>query len=155
MSHNLILAANAGSSSLKLSLFLLVADRKNLNPNEEPVFLLATYSVSNIGTSFAKLSYSLDVSLPNRQADLPSSVNSHTAAFEHFLQILFTDPDFTSSGYERHNITHVCHRVVYGGDFADSVIVENPTYERLEALSDLAPLCVALICRRRSIHQFA
>lgn len=140
MSPNLILSVNAGSSSLKLSLFLLVADRKKLNPNEEPVSLLAIYSVSNIGTDFGQLSYSLDRSLPNRLEDLPSSVNDHTAAFEHFLQILFTDPDFTSFGYERDNITHVCHRVVHGGDFADSVIVDKSAYDHLEALSDLAPL---------------
>lgn len=146
MSPNLILAVNAGSSSLKLSLFLLVADRKNLNPNEEPVSLLATSSVSNIGTEFAELSYSLDRSLPNRLEGLPFSVNDHTAAFEHFLQILFTDSDFASFGYGRHNITHVCHRVVHGGDFADLVIVDKSAYDRLEALSDLAPLYVVSNC---------
>ena len=147
MFPNLILSVNAGSSSLKLALFILVGDRNHLKPEQDPVSLLATSSVSNIGTSHAQLSYSLTRSLyPERQSVLPSSVNNHTAAFEFFLQTLFSDQEFTNLAYERHNITHVCHRVVHGGDFSDSVIVETNTYERLQELSDLAPLCVIPLC---------
>ncbi|KAF8575551.1 acetate kinase [Ramaria rubella] len=139
MTPNLILAVNAGSSSLKLALFLL--DTNNtLDSSEEPepVSLLATSSLSNIGTSEARLSYSLaNLDSSKHQANLPHSVSDHTAAFEHFLQTLFSDADFH---YERRNITHVCHRVVHGGSFTDSVVIQKHTYERLEALSDLAPL---------------
>lgn len=140
MSPNLILAVNAGSSSLRLSLFMILIDH-TLNPNLEPVSLLVTSSLSNIGTHNAKFSYSLATSFhQKRYSDLSASVNDHSTAFEHFLQTLFADQDIIDSGYGRHNITHVCHRVVHGGDFTDPVIVEKHTYERLEALSDLAPL---------------
>ena len=142
MSPKLILAVNAGSSSLKLSLFTLL-NRNSLNANHESILLLVTSSLSNIGTPYANISYSLaSSSHQKRHMNLPTSISDHRAAFEHFLQALFADQDFISSGYERHNITHVCHRVVHGGDFADSVIMEKHTYERLEVLSDLAPLYV-------------
>ncbi|KAF8514033.1 acetate kinase [Gautieria morchelliformis] len=140
MSSHLILAVNAGSSSLKLSLFILLVNRKDLKPKQEPVSLLATSSVSDIGTSNSKFSYSLATSPLPKRLDLPTSISDHAAAFEHFLRALFSDQEFLKSGYGRHEITHICHRIVHGGQFADSVIVEKSTYERLQALSDLAPL---------------
>jgi acetate kinase len=148
MSPPLILAVNAGSSSLKLSLFILLVDRNDLKPKQEPVSLLATSSISDIGTSNSKFSYSLATSpLPKRHLDPPTSesVSDHTAAFKYFLGVLTSDQEFLKSGHGQDSITHVCHRIVHGGQFVDSVIMEQSAYERLQALSDLAPLCVIAV----------
>ena len=40
----------------------------------------------------------------------------------------------------REDITHVCHRIVHGGDYPDAHIIDQDTYHHLEDLTDLAPL---------------
>ncbi|KIJ25671.1 hypothetical protein M422DRAFT_193189 [Sphaerobolus stellatus SS14] len=128
----LILAVNAGSSSLKLAVF---------RSDEQQVSLLATGSLSSVGSPPAKFSYAL-ASSPDakRKSDAPRSVQTHTDAFEYFLHVLFDDERFTSEGHTREHITHICHRVVHGGRFTKPVVIEQDTYDRLAALSDLAPL---------------
>ena len=130
----LILAVNAGSSSLKLAVFRVDGQANH------PVTRLATCSLSNIGSSPAKLSYALEDFQEKRKANAPDNVDNHTAAFEYFLSVLFSDDHFTSQGYTRDDITHICHRVVHGGRFTKPTIISKDTYDRLAALSDLAPL---------------
>jgi hypothetical protein len=62
-----------------------------------------------------------------------SKINDHDSALAHILNHLFR-----LVGKE--DITHVCHRVVHGGEYEDRVLITNETLHHLDNLSDLAPL---------------
>ncbi|KAH0585387.1 hypothetical protein H2248_008625 [Termitomyces sp. 'cryptogamus'] len=105
-----ILAANAGSSSLKISLFNRAVD------------LLLTCSISNITAPPAQFAFN------GTTEALPLA--DHASAFAHFLARI-KDPS---------DIACICHRVVHGGDYAASVVIDHAAYDHIAALSDLAPL---------------
>ncbi|KAG6880105.1 hypothetical protein C0992_005812 [Termitomyces sp. T32_za158] len=112
---SLILAANAGSSSLKISLFRLA----------DPVDLVLTCSISNITAPPAQFCFNgVAESLP------AETIADHASAFAHFLTRL-DDPS---------QIACICHRVVHGGDYAAPVVIDHAAYDHIAALSDLAPL---------------
>ncbi|KAK0204763.1 acetate and butyrate kinase [Desarmillaria ectypa] len=127
----LILSANAGSSSLKISLYELVGD------NAESPKLLLTSSISNITAppvkfSFAPLAVS---STPHIKNEEVPAVTEHASAFAHFLDSLES-----KANIDKNRIVQVCHRVVHGGDYTDPVVISDETYHHIEKLSDLAPL---------------
>ncbi|KAG6900688.1 hypothetical protein C0993_004999 [Termitomyces sp. T159_Od127] len=112
---SLILAANAGSSSLKISLFRLA----------DPVSLVLTCSISNITAPPAQFCFN------GTAESLPAEIIAdHESAFAHFLTRL-DNPS---------QIACICHRVVHGGDYAAPVVIDHAAYDRIAALSDLAPL---------------
>lgn len=146
---DLILAVNSGSSSLKISLYRIVAsfdpsssDPASLPLGKEPVELLLVSTISNLSAPPASLSWkpsphsapSIDFGEPIKGSKV-DKVNSHTTAFTYFLQHLEI-----SSGLGKNAIGKVCHRVVHGGDYIDPVIIDTESYEHIEHLSDLAPL---------------
>lgn len=118
---SLILAVNAGSSSLKLALF---------TAREEPG-LLCTWSASGIGSDNIRIKYSKRGNVERGQ------INDHVSAFESFLKLLNDDKE---SEWSTKRISHICHRVVHGGRYTDPVEIDKSTLDRLTALSDLAPL---------------
>ncbi|KAG6872668.1 hypothetical protein C0995_007775 [Termitomyces sp. Mi166 len=112
---SLILAANAGSSSLKISLFRLA----------HPVDLVLTCSISNITAPPAQFSFN------GATESVPAeTIADHASAFSHFLTRI-DDPL---------QIACICHRVVHGGDYATPVVIDHAAYDHIAALSDLAPL---------------
>lgn len=119
----IILSVNGGSSSLKVSLFAPTYD----GPKH-----LATCNISSIGsqdTSFS--STSRDVT--DQEKDM-ASVKDHASALEHVLAHFFravTSPE---------DVTHVCHRVVHGGDYNEHIAVDPDAIHHLEAVTELAPL---------------
>ncbi|KAJ7733404.1 acetate and butyrate kinase [Mycena maculata] len=125
--NSLVLSVNAGSSSLKISLFRAV------DKDLEPVELILTSSLSNITAPPAKFSFKL-IQGPSKNEELPS-VHDHASAFTHFLDCLDREADI-----DRAEIGHVCHRVVHGGDYTDPVLINDEAYTHIERLSDLAPL---------------
>ncbi|KAL0954570.1 hypothetical protein HGRIS_003530 [Hohenbuehelia grisea] len=131
--HNLVLSVNAGSSSLKISLYTAQHD-----DNDEPVNLLLTSSISNISAPPAKFSFkSVNATKdaePTKDAPV-DSIHDHASAFEHFLDHLKREANI-----DREQITRICHRVVHGGDYHDPVIISDESYHHIEKLSDLAPL---------------
>jgi acetate kinase len=121
---NLILSVNAGSSSLKVSLFAPTASGGPYH--------LVTCSVSSIGSSGTEFKSTLrDVSDEERDT---RTVTGHDAALEHILGHLFRT--MTS----REAITHVCHRVVHGGDYQEHILIDEDALHYLEALIELVPL---------------
>lgn len=125
-SDSLILAVNAGSSSLKLALFAAAEDPR----------LLCTWSVSEIGSENVRVKYS------GRDKIEPANhIDSHVHAFERFLKVLDSDDEHE---WKSDQISHICHRVVHGGSYTEPVQIDKSTLERLTALSDLAPLYAAL-----------
>jgi acetate kinase len=121
----LTLSVNAGSSSLKISLF-------------ENIELVLTCSVSSISAPPAAVSFSAsECSIKDQRAD---SVKDHESAFALFLDLLKRH-----ASIDKQRISHVCHRVVHGGDYPDPVIISNQSYHHIEELSNLAPLYIRRI----------
>ncbi|PCH42155.1 acetate kinase [Wolfiporia cocos MD-104 SS10] len=133
----LILAVNAGSSSLKISLFRRRnSDAKPVQP-DHVVELLLVSSITQISSSPALFSFSLASHTQGREVKKESvdNINDHASAFSHFLDYLKTE-----ASIERSEIVHVCHRVVHGGDYFEPVIINSESYHHIKILSDLAPL---------------
>ena len=139
---SLILAVNAGSSSLKISVFRLAsplgpAESHDVDSTTDSrMVLIASCSVTSIFSS-PKFSFT-DHSSPRR----PDSdggdalgIRDHATAFSRFLDHLKVGANIDAA-----DILYVCHRVVHGGDFHDPVVINQETYHHIERLSDLAPL---------------
>ena len=132
----LILALNAGSSSLKVSLFRRT-DKRAAGSGHDVVDLLLASSITGISSPPASFSFQLASHKQGREMkkEPVDSIKDHTSAFAHFLDHLQNE-----SKIGRESIVYVCHRVVHGGDFYEPVIVDSESYQHIEDLSDLAPL---------------
>jgi len=143
---SLILAVNAGSSSLKISVFRLAsplgpADRHDMaSTTDSRVVLIASCSVTSISFS-PKFSFSGHSSprRPDGGDGHPLGIRDHATAFSRFLDHLKDGANIDAA-----DILYICHRVVHGGDFHDPVIINEETYQHIERLSDLAPLYARL-----------
>jgi len=118
---NIILSINAGSSSLKVSIYGPTAD----GPKH-----VVTATLSSIKAEPEFKSSHIDLS--DKEKDT-SKVKDHDSALAHILNHLFR-----LVGKE--DITHVCHRVVHGGEYENRVLINNETLRHLDSLSDFAPL---------------
>ncbi|KAL6302328.1 acetate and butyrate kinase [Sparassis latifolia] len=159
----LILAVNAGSSSLKISLFHRVSDiAPEKGSTHDVVSLLLTSNVSNISAPPASFTFSLVSHREGREANKQpvESIKDHATAFSHFLDYLKEE-----ASIDRTEIVHVCHRVVHGGDYLEPVVITEESYHHIETLSDLAPLhnggalsvmeaCIVALPRANSIAYF-
>ncbi|KAI0696786.1 acetate and butyrate kinase [Cytidiella melzeri] len=133
--NGLILAVNAGSSSLKISLFRNADDASSAS--SEPVELLLESNISNISSPPAYFSFSLSAHSSGREVhkEPVDSVHDHTSAFTHFLNYLQDQ-----ASIDRSQIAHICHRVVHGGDCFEPINITKDNYHYIEQLTDLAPL---------------
>lgn len=136
--RNLVLAVNAGSSSLKLGLYAPT------NSGVELVDLLLTASFDKLSSPPAIFSISPSGSLqsdfqPIKKRSV-SDLTSHEAAFLCFLDSLKNHVHIDAQ-----RIKYICHRVVHGGDYPGPVKISAESYHHIESLSDLAPLCVACL----------
>lgn len=126
----LILAINAGSSSVKVSVY------KGSSKDVEPP-MLADISVAGLTAPPATLTYKRgDESIKGKEID---GVDSQESAFEYVLEHLLND-DGLPELKQKEDIEFACHRIVHGGDYDHAVRIDRDTYHHLEALSDLAPL---------------
>lgn len=138
--NSLILSVNAGSSSLKISLYRFVSSYTGMQTSAgtaEPVELLLVSNITNISAPPASFSFSLAAHESGREAkkEPVASIHGHASAFAHFLNYLKREASIDKS-----QIANVCHRVVHGGDYFEPVVITNESYEHIERLSDLAPL---------------
>jgi acetate kinase len=134
----LILAVNAGSSSLKISVFRLVSPQQlqSADTADSHVVLIASCSITSIFSS-PKFSFNLsDHSSPRhtKKGDA-QGIRDHATAFAYLLDNLKDGANIDAA-----DILYVCHRVVHGGDFHEPVVINKETYHHIERLSDLAPL---------------
>ncbi|PMC37038.1 acetate kinase [Bacillus sp. UMB0899] len=117
-----IIAINAGSSSLKFQLFDM--------PSEK---VLTKGLVERIGINDSVFSISVNDEKQTEVTDIPD----HAVAVKILLSKL-TDLGIIKSLDE---INGIGHRVVHGGEvFNDSVLITDETLQKIEELSDLAPL---------------
>lgn len=126
----IILSVNAGSSSVKVSVYSVQTQ------GHSPV-QLAEAQVAGLTAPPANLTYSR-ASERTTDQEIPG-ISSQEDAFEHILNHLVRDDGLTEIG-TKDSITHTCHRVVHGGDYPDAHIIDAETYHHLEDLTDLAPL---------------
>lgn len=123
----LLLCINAGSSSVKLSLY-----QCDFNAKPE---LRVESTISGLTSPLAKLSYESTHGDNNVKGKELPDVKDQESAFIKFLDLL--DADEQLKGKE---IKFACHRVVHGGSFPKAVVLNKETIHTLEDLTDLAPL---------------
>lgn len=117
-----IIAINAGSSSFKFQLFEM--------PSEE---VITKGLVERIGMNDSIFTITVNGEKQKETLDIPD----HNVAVEMLLNKL-TDLKIIESLNE---IEGVGHRVVHGGEeFADSVLITEEVLQKIEELSELAPL---------------
>ncbi|EDL65352.1 acetate kinase [Bacillus sp. SG-1] len=117
-----MIAINAGSSSLKFQLFEM--------PQEE---VITKGLIERIGLNDSVFSISVNGEKQKEVTDIPN----HEVAVKMLLDKL------TSAGIieSLDEIEGIGHRVVHGGEiFNDSVIITEEVIEKIEELSELAPL---------------
>ncbi|APA14773.1 hypothetical protein sscle_13g095430 [Sclerotinia sclerotiorum 1980 UF-70] len=128
----IILSINAGSSSVKISIFTA---RKTQSPTQ-----LAECQISGLTSPPATLKYTRSGTLICKDQKLENEkISDQKDAFQYILSHLINDPSFPQIT-KVEDISIASHRVVHGGDYKTSKIITNETYHHLETLTDLAPL---------------
>ena len=126
----IILSINAGSSSVKVSVYQ--AEESASAPTQ-----LAEATVEGLTAPPAKLKYSRgDEKIKEKEL---SDIDSQEAAFKYILEHLQKDDGLPELS-KTEDIHFTCHRVVHGGDYPRAQIIDKETYQHIEELSDLAPL---------------
>ena len=141
MANPVILAINAGSSSIKYSVY-------EKTPSGS-VQLIAGASISGFTAPPTKFAYSLYDASSGKEIESATAndvdATNHGEGFQFFL-------DFLASGKGRKTgekvlgldrIGVVCHRIVHGGAEPFPLIITEDELHHLDNLSDLAPLYVS------------
>jgi acetate kinase len=126
-----ILSINAGSSSVKISVF--EAERES-SPRQ-----LAETQISGLTAPPAQLNYTRGGDCVLKDKEVKEQVKSQDDAFRILLQTLVDDADLPAIK-GKGDIAITCHRIVHGGDYDSSKVITQETYHHIEELSDLAPL---------------
>ncbi|KAF2862473.1 acetate kinase [Piedraia hortae CBS 480.64] len=124
-----LLAINAGSSSVKVSVF-------GYSRGDEDPKPLADIEISGLTAPPARLTYSRG----NKHVDGQevNHVRSQSDAWAAILDQLMADDGLPLQKVD--DIVFACHRVVHGGGNDRPVRIVGTTLRQLEALSELAPL---------------
>lgn len=126
----IILSINAGSSSVKISVY-------KTEPSNPAPAQLAEATVEGLTAPPAKLQYTRGTQKTKDQE--LSDISSQEDAFKYILSHLQKDdglPELSKTD----DIHFTCHRVVHGGDYPRAQVIDKETYHHIEELSDLAPL---------------
>ena len=129
--RKIILSVNAGSSSVKVSVY-------NAESGQTPA-QLAEAQLSGLTAPPVALDYVRDGQTIHKGKELKSEAMGQRDAFGMLLETLFKDeelPQIRGKG----DIAMVCHRIVHGGDYSKPQLISDDTYYHLEKLNDLAPL---------------
>lgn len=128
----IILSINAGSSSVKISVYKTPSESDTTTPIQ-----LAEATVEGLTAPPAKLKYTRgSESIKGKELE---NISSQEDGFRYILDHLTSDPGLAELN-KKEDIHFTCHRVVHGGDYPRSQVIDNTTYHHIEALSDLAPL---------------
>ncbi|CAH0055689.1 unnamed protein product [Clonostachys solani] len=126
----IIFAINAGSSSLKISVYS--AEDRNATPRE-----IANAQVVGLTSPSTKLTYTRGNE--NIYKNHQVTAESQDDAFSILLDTLLGDEKLDEVR-SKSDIAITCHRIVHGGKYESAQIITKDTYHHIEALSDLAPL---------------
>jgi len=127
----IILSINAGSSSVKISIYSVSLDQE---PQE-----LAETQIDGLTAPPPQLKYTRGSQTVYKEKKLDQEIPTQNDAFRYMLDQLINDKDFTHIT-RKEDVSVACHRVVHGGDYERPKIITQDTYHRLENLTDLAPL---------------
>ncbi|KAI9898958.1 hypothetical protein N3K66_005419 [Trichothecium roseum] len=131
----IVLAINAGSSSVKISVYQ--AEGRGSAPVR-----LAEAQVSGLTAPPARLTYDRGGVPVHRGKDVSAggtAISTQGDAFALLLDTIVGDEGLAQVR-SRDDVALACHRVVHGGDYASSQLITASTLHHLSALSDLAPL---------------
>ncbi|KAI4956611.1 hypothetical protein J4E91_000824 [Alternaria rosae] len=127
----IILSINAGSSSVKISVYKTPEDGSSV-PKQ-----LAEATVEGLTAPPSKLKYERgDERIKGQELE---DVTSQEDGFRYILDHLTNDQGLPELN-RKEDIHFTCHRVVHGGDYPRSQVIDKETYHHIEELSDLAPL---------------
>ncbi|KAF1812461.1 acetate kinase [Eremomyces bilateralis CBS 781.70] len=129
MAPQTILSINAGSSSVKVSVYTY--EERGKVPYQE-----AEIQVSGLTAPPASLKYNRGEHAEKKEVP---GVTSQEDAFEIILKHLIGDEGLPMIA-SHNDVGYCCHRVVHGGDFDDAHALDQVTFRRVDELSDLAPL---------------
>ncbi|KAI0009086.1 acetate kinase [Xylariaceae sp. FL0662B] len=127
----IILSINAGSSSVKISVF---SAEYNVTPKQR-----AECQINGLTAPPAELTYSRGDVQVIKGHSVVEKVETQEDAFKILLDTLVRDtglPEISA----KEDISIACHRVVHGGDYKTAKVINDDTYHHIETLSDLAPL---------------
>ena len=152
---SVILSINAGSSSVKVSVYL--AEKP-----EQPPTQIADAQIAGLTAPPCQWTYQRG-SEKIKDQDV-EGIKSQEDAFTYILDHLTKDSDLVEIR-SRDSITHACHRVVHGGDYPNAHVIDSETYHHLEDLTDLAPLhnasalaivksCIKILPKAKNIAYF-
>ncbi|TVY40284.1 putative acetate kinase [Lachnellula subtilissima] len=128
----IILSINAGSSSVKISVYSATQG----DPPKE----LAETQIDGLTSPPAQLKYRRNGQIIYKDKSInDAKIHSQNDAFTYMLDELINDKDFDAIT-KKEDISIACHRVVHGGDYDSPKIINKDTYHRIELLTDLAPL---------------
>ncbi|KAK3941883.1 Acetokinase family-domain-containing protein [Diplogelasinospora grovesii] len=129
----IILSVNAGSSSVKVSVY---SAEHGTDPQQ-----LAEAQLSGLTAPPAKLDYSRrgETISKDHQLESKKKIANQAEAFEILLKTLIDDKGLAEIKH-KDDVGIVCHRIVHGGDYSKPQLISDGTYRHLEALNDLAPL---------------
>lgn len=131
----IILSINAGSSSVKVSVY------KARSKSQPPEQLVET-QIAGLTAPPSTFSYETRSGRKKiKNQPLAENISSQDEAFGYMLDHLVDDEE-TPEIRKREDIVFACHRIVHGGDYEDAQIITAETYHHLEELTDLAPLYV-------------
>lgn len=131
----LILAINAGSSSVKVAVFTAEKDH-----DPKPI---AEAQVTGLTSDEAHLKYTCfgdKASVKNESTPRDDEVSDHAAAFKLILKALTQEPELHATLPSPSSIGLVVHRVVHGGDYTEPKVIDPKVLDHIQSLSDLAPL---------------
>ncbi|OQN97986.1 hypothetical protein B0A48_16291 [Cryoendolithus antarcticus] len=120
-----ILSINAGSSSVKVSVYTFSAS----DPKPKSI---ASVSLSGLTSPPTKLTSGKDTKTLE-------GISTPNEAFSAILDHLTSDSSLSQLN-DPSDISFACHRIVHGGGYTAPTRIDADTYHHLEALSDLAPL---------------
>ncbi|EEH04132.1 acetate kinase [Histoplasma capsulatum G186AR] len=123
-----ILSINAGSSSVKVSIYKA----------EKPPIKLAWAQVAGITTPPCIFKHSQGLNKEKKE-EIQGRISSPQEAFKYLLHHFLNDPDLQEVA-SKDDFAYICHRVVHGGDFEKEAVLTAGAYNYLQALKELAPL---------------
>jgi acetate kinase len=136
MPNPIILSINAGSSSIKYSVY-------EKTPSDS-VALVVNASVSGLTAPPSQFSYTIYHSSKETESSKASEVDvsNHEDAFKYFVCFLKSGKGRKTQEevLDLKRVSVVCHRIVHGGPEPKPLVITKDELQHLDTLSDLAPL---------------
>jgi acetate kinase len=125
-----ILAINAGSSSVKISVYSVY--NRHSSPSET-----ANAQVSGLTALPSKLTYTRSGEAVHGGKEVDATTQDD--AFSLLIETLIGDEELRCIS-SSDDVDGICHLVVHGGDYEEAQVITEDTYHHIEALNGLAPL---------------